>query len=539
VKKELSLLVVCGLVLLFLVGCSPSATPAADADNILRVGNGAEPQELDPQIVTGIPEQRLTSTLFEGLVDADPETLDPIPGAAESWTMSEDGTQYIFRLQPNGRWSNGDPVTAQDFVYSWRRILTPGLASEYAYMLYCLKNAEAYHAGDTDDFSQVGVRALDDRTLEVTLESPTPYFLSMQTHHAWFPVHPPTIEAFEAQSRRGTKWTQPENIVGNGAFVLQEWSPNRVIRVVKNTVYWNAGAVRLAGIEFYPIDDVNAEERAFRSGKLHLTESIPHSKVPVYREKDPELLHVDPYLATYFYRFEVTTPPLDDVRVRRALSMAIDRTAVVENILKGGQRPAYCLTPPNTAGYSCQSAIKEDPDQARALLAEAGYPNGEGFPPIELLYNTSENHRLIAEALQQMWKKELGIAVNLLNQDWKVLLSTMNSRNYQMIRSSWVADYNDPVNFLECFTSMNGNNRTGYANPRYDRLIEKARQTTDRAERNALHQEAETILLEDSPILPVYFYTRVYLLSSEVKGWHANPLGYISFKSLYLEPAAQ
>lgn len=515
-------------VALILAACS------GQKDLPLRVGNGTEPQALDPHVVTGVPEHHLLSTLFEGLVDADPKTLAPIPAVAETWEISADKTVYTFHLRADACWSNGDAVTAHDFVYSWRRMLTPGLAAEYSYLLHCIKNAREYNEGELTDFGQVGAEAVDDRTLRVTLGNPTPYFLSMQIHDAWFPVHQATVEKFGRFDERNTKWTRPGNLVGNGAFALKRWIPNNVIEVVKNERYWNAANVRLKRILFYPIDNQLTEERSFRTGLLDMTDSAPLAKVPVYRRERPELIHIDPYLGTYFYRVNVTRPPLDDVRVRRALAMALDRAAITANVLTGGQQPAHALCVPDTAGYTCRAQIREDAAEAKKLLADAGFPNGKGFPSIELLYNTSESHKLIAEAIQRMWKETLGIEVSLVNQDWKVYLASQTNLDYDVCRASWVGDVVDPVNFLECFTTSNGNNRTGWSSAAYDDLIARSRSIPDDQERLELFQKAESVLLEEVPIIPIYYYTRVFMKSPRVLGWNSNLLGYISFKSLYL-----
>lgn len=508
----------------------------ASREGILLVGNGAEPQALDPHLVTGVPEHRISSALFEGLVDVDATTLEPVPAVAESWEISDDGRVYTFTLRDNARWSNGDPVTAGDFAYAWRRILSPKLASEYAYMLHCIENARAFNEGELDDFGEVGVKVVDEHTLEVTLAQPTPYFLAMQMHYTWYPVHQATIERFGAIDERGTKWTRPGNFAGNGAFMLERWEPSRVLTVKKNPHYWNAPEVELEGVHFYPIEDSLTEERSFRSGRLHFTENVPLSKIEVYQRESPDRIHIDPYYGTYFYRFNTTKPPFDDARVRRAFAMTIDRETLVATIVKAGRKPAGHFTPPDPAGYTCEAAIPFDPEAARELLADAGYPAGEGFPRVELLYNTSENHKLIAEAVQQMWKEHLNVAVGLMNQDWKVYLSSMTKLDYQIARSAWIGDFVDPVNFLECFTTGNGNNRTGWASPEYDALIAESRRIQERPARYAVYQKAERILLEEAPLAPVYFYTRVYLMSPDVKGFETNLLGYMNFKRMRLEP---
>ena len=539
-RRIYSVVLLSGLAVpLLLSGCTGSETAVVKAgrDGVLLVGNGAEPQALDPHLVTGVPEHRILTTLFEGLVDVDRATLEPVPAVAESWKVSDDGRVYTFTLRDTAKWSNGDPVTAHDFAYAWQRILTPALGSEYAYMLHCLVNAKAYNEGALDDFGQVGVRVVDDRTLEVTLTNPTPYFLAMQIHYTWFPLHRATIEQHGRIEERGTKWTRPGNFVGNGAFVLDEWRPDSVLTVTKNPHYWNAGAVALNAVKFLPIKDTLTEERSFRSGELHLTENVPVSKIEVYQRDHPDVVFIDPYYGTYYYRLNVKRPPFKDVLVRRALAMAVDRETLVARVIKKGREPAGNLTPPD-ATYSFAAGLEYNVEEAQRLLAEAGYPDGEGFPKTELLYNTNEDHKLVAEAVQQMWKNNLNIEVGLLNQDWKVYLSSMTRFDYQIARSGWIGDFVDPINFLECFTTDNGNNRTGWSSEAYDALIDQARAALDQAERLRMLEEAERILVDELPIIPICFYTRVYLKSPDVKGLETNLLGYINFKRLRLEPAA-
>lgn len=523
-----------------LAGCGGRETRVASGtrDGVLHVGNGAEPEGLDPHLVTGVPEHRVLSALFEGLVNLDPETLDPVPGAAERWSMSDDGLVYTFELRREARWSDGSPVTAGDFLYAWRRILEPSLASKYATMLHCIQNARAYNEGALTDFEAVGVRAIDDHRLEVTLEQPTPYFLSLHIHYTWFPVQRAAVERHGAMTSRDGRWTRPGNLVGNGPFRLERWDPDRLLTVVKNEHYWDADNVRLKEIRFYPVKDLLTEDRMFRTGELHLTENVPLSRVEVYQREGWDALQIKPYLGVYYFRVNVTRPPFDDARVRRAFSMAVDRTALVERVVKAGRQPAAHYVPPDTGGYTGTAAVAFDVEGARRLLAEAGYPEGRGLPPIELLYNTSENHKQIAEALQQMWRQHLGAEVSLLNQDWKVYLTSMDNLDYSLARSGWIADYNDPYNFLECFLTGNGNNRTGYSSAEYDALLREAEGTLDPRTRYALLDRAETLLLEDAPIVPIYFYTRVYLKSPDIRGYRANNLGYIAWKHLYLEPGA-
>lgn len=521
-----------------LSGCGngESNTESGARQQILHWGNGTEPQELDPHIVTGIPEHHIIVALLEGLVLKDPATLEPIPGVAERWTISDDGLVYTFHLRADARWSNNDPVTADDFVWSWWRALQPALGNQYAYMYFAIKNAESYAKGDIKDFDQVGVSALDKHTLQVTLANPTPYFLQLLDHNSMFPVHRPTIEKFGEPDERGTRWTRAGNFVGNGAFVLERWDLNKIVTVKKSPTYWDRNSVKLQGIHFYPTENVSTEERMFRAGQLHVTGSLPADKIAVYKKDNPEALRIAPYLGTYFYRFNTKVPHLADPRVRRALAMSLDRNKIVEHITKGGQLPAYTYTPPDTLGYTAADGFKFDPEAARALLADAGYPDGAGFPQTEILYNTSEGHRQLAVAIQQMLKTNLNIDVILNNQDWKVYLDNVDNGHYQIARAGWIGDYVDPNSFLDMWVSDGGNNRTGWANSDYDKLVLKDAPTApDQASRHRIFKQAEAVLLADMPILPVYFYTRNKLVHPGVKGMPANLLDYSLYKQIYLD----
>jgi oligopeptide transport system substrate-binding protein len=523
-------------------GCGKRETrvDVANREQILLYGNKAEPQDLDPHVVEGVGEHHIMSTLLEGLLAEDPKTLDPVPGLAERWEISPDGKVYTFHIRANAKWSNGDPVTADDFVKSYRRILTPTLGSRYSYMLHPMKNAKAFNEGKITDPAQLGVRAIDTRTLELTLECPTPYLLhSMASHYTWWAVHLPTIEKHGDPYRPGSKWTRPENYVGNGPFILTEWVPNSVIRVRKNTNYWDAANVKLNGVDFLPIESVDSEERSFRAGQLHRTEELPNAKIDAYRKDNPQFLRIDDYLGNYFYRVNVTHPALRDKRVRHALSQAIDRQAIVDTVTRGGQRPAFAFTPPDTEGYTSRAQLKFDIEGAKKLLADAGYPEGKGLPPIEIHYNTSENHRVLAEAIQQMWKKNLGVDATLRNEEWKVYMDSQSTTNYMVSRAGWIGDYPDPNTFLETFLSYSGNNRTGFANPEYDRLVNAAGCANDPKARLELFQQAEALLLDELPLIPIYYYTRVYLLHPAVKNWHANYQDHHPFKHVYLEAPAK
>jgi oligopeptide transport system substrate-binding protein len=500
-------------------GCSKKEnTPATTSAKILRFGNGAEPQDIDPQVVTGVSENKIITALFEGLVVEAPSGIGSAPGVAESWEISPDGLVYTFHLRADAKWSDGRPVNAGDFVRSYQRILTPTLAAEYAYQLYPLVNAEAFNKGTLADFSQIGAKALNDRTLKLTLNNRTPYLLEELKHYAWFPVPIETIAKFDGLARKGTAWTRPENFVGNGPFILKEWLPNQRLVVTRSPTYWDRAVVKLDGINFMPIESGETEERMFRSGQIDRTESLPLNKIAIYKRDWAAMYREDPYYGVYFYRLNVTKPPLNDVRVRRALAIAIDREAVVRDILRGGQTPAWNFTPPS-AGFSATARISRDLDEARRLLAEAGYPGGKNFPHVELLYNTSESHRTIAEAIQQMWKTRLGVDITLQNQEWKVYLDSQNTGNYQIARAGWIGDYPDPSTFVGMWMTGAGNNQTGWSNANYDRLLRTSTAAPTEAERMADYQQLEQILADEVPVIPIYFYTRVYALNPRVKGW--------------------
>jgi len=525
--------------MLFLLGgCSaPSNVENAIEDKILHFGLGSEPQYLDPHLASSVSAHNVIIALIEGLVSEDPKTLKPLPGVAESWDISEDGLLYTFHLRKNAKWSNGDPVTAHDFVYSYRRILNPNLASQYASMLHGLKNARKYHEeGLKWEEAKVGAVAIDNHTLQLTLENPTPYFLELLNHYSWFPAHPPTIKKFDAFEKQGTPWTRPGNYVGNGPFILSEHKVNSVIEVKKNPNYWDAETVSLEAIRFYPIESADTEERAFRSGFLHLTQTVSPDRIDFLKQNHPEIIHFEPYLGTYFYRFNLEEPPFDDVRVRLAFNLATDRQAIVEKVTKGGQVPARCFTPPGTGGFSPESRFRFDPQKAKALIQDYLDEKGlKSLPKIELKYNTSEGHKKVAEALQGMWKNHLGAEIQLLNMEWKVFLSTIEKRDFSLARAGWIGDYVDANTFLHMWRTGDGHNNTGWSNARYDELLELAAKESDSEKRFSYFEECEKLLSEHAPILPIYFYVHVTLRSPTVKGWHPTLLDHHPYKYVRLQ----
>lgn len=512
------------VVLVLAIGTeAPAFSLTLAKKQVALIGNGAEPKELDPSKSTGVPESHVIDNLFEGLTGLDPLNLAPVPGVAESWTISEDGLTYKFKIRKDAVWSDGKKLTAEDFVWSWRRALSPELASEYAYQLYYIKNGEAFNTGKLKDPKLLGVKAVTPDTLEVTLEKPTPFFLRLTAFHTLFPVPRHVIEKHKDQN-----WTKPENIVSNGPFVLAEWKLNQHIKLIPNSKYWDYKLIKLKEAWIYPIENQDTEERTFFAGKLHMTNEAPVLKIPLYKKQiqsksnEYHPYREDPQLGAYYYLFNTKKKPTNDPRVRRALTLALDRTLIVERVTRGGEQPATNYTPPNTGGYSGPELlpVKVTPEvlkEAKRLLAEAGYPDGKGFPKIEILFNTSEKHRKVALAVQQMLNKNLGIEVGLYNQEWKVYLDSRRKLNYDVARAGWIGDYPDPNTFLDMFVTDGGNNQTGWSNKEYDELIAKAARTPDEKQRFSYFKQAEEILLKELPILPIYFYTKPRLVSGKLK----------------------
>lgn len=528
--------VLAGLGLLALPGCLRREAPVAAAtrSQTLLLGNGAEPADLDPQVVTAYTDQNILLALFEGLTAIDEQTSQPVPAAALSWEPSADGLTWTFHLRDGLRWSNGEPLTADDFVQSWRRMLLPEFAAEYAYLLYPIRNAEAFNRGRSS--APIGATAPDPRTVRIELERPTPYVPVLAALPPWFPVNPRVLERFGARARRGTAWTRPGNLVGNGPFALEEWVPNARIVAAGNPQYWNAAAVKLRRIVFFPTESPDTEERDFRAGQLHVTYSLPIAKIAAYRRDAPELLRVDPFLQTFFLRFNVRRPPFDDPRVRRALSLAIDRDAIARSVLASGYPPAHAFTPPGCGAYTARARVDLDAQGARRLLAEAGHPGGRGLPPIEVQVRNDEVQPPVMEAIQAMWDRELGVHVTLATLEQKTWLQNQQSLDYGASTAGWAGDFLDPVTFLDLFVTGGGNNWTGWGNGAYDRLIGDAAREGDPRARLELFQRAEAILLEEAPVAPLYFGAHAYLIRPVVRGWPPALLGYRRYANVGLGP---
>lgn len=512
------LLVLCCLPLL--AGADPDAwaaalAPAGDGwrstPQVLVVNNESEPRTLDPQTMTGNVEARLALALFEGLTTLDPRDLSPRPGLAEAWAADPDGLGWTFTLRPGLRWSDGTPLDAAQVRASWLRILDPATAASYAELFDPIAGAEDIRHGRP---AELGVQAADARTLQVRLSRPCPWFLSLAAFHAFAPV------PLHAIAAHGDAWTRPGRIVAGGPFTLAEWRPRERIVLVPNPQWHGRDRVRLERIELLPYSDLDAAYRLFRQGGIDWMPSIPQPKWEELRWL-PEYVCA-PFLASYFYRINCSRPPFDDVRLRKALSLALDRQVIAGQILRAGQVPATWLTPP-VAGYEPPPGLATDRAEARRLLAEAGYGPGGKVLSFELLFNTSEAHKAIAEAVAQQWREQLGVEARLANREWKTYLADSEALRYDVARASWVGDYLDPDTFLSLFRSGGGNNRTGWSDARYDALLAQAQRERDPALRLRQYRELETILVgEQFPIIPVYIYVSQGLVRDRVHGYFEN-----------------
>ncbi|WP_425058958.1 Oligopeptide-binding protein OppA [Sporomusa carbonis] len=527
-KKFLAVMLLLTMLVTLAAGCSKSG----GNNQVFRYALEAEPATLDPAKSTAIPESLVELQIFEGLTRLDAKD-QPAPGVAEKWEVSPDGMKYVFYLRSNAKWSNGDPVTAQDFEFAWKQVLNPEFASENAYMLFPIKNAQAYNQKKlTAD--QVGVKAVNDHTLEVTLETPTAYFLSLTAFHAFYPVHQKTVTA-----NPDTWATDVKTLIGNGPFKITNWVHSGKIEFAKNDQYWDAAQVKLVKME-WPISD----SQTTRLALVENNQADMMVEPPVVehdRLTQAGLLKISPYLGVYYYVFNTQKAPFDNVQLRKAFALAINREALVKNVIKGGKQPAYAWVAPGLVNPATGkdfreeggNYVKEDVALAKKLLAEAGYPDGQGLPPVTLLYNTSELHKSIAEAIQEMWKQNLGVSVNLTNQESKVFLESRSQGAFQIARASWVGDYADPMTFMDVFKDPG--NDAKYSNPAYNRLVEQAQSTIDQKVRMQAMHDAEKILFDDAVIIPIYYTTQPYIAKPYVKGYFWSVLGLADFKTAFIE----
>lgn len=568
--KLLSLLLSGALVFGLAAGCSSTqptgeTTPADTTESTaptesstgafeMTVNIASEPQSIDPALNSAVDGAIMLSHMFEGLMrwsDSGTETtgsdgtcnnasLDY--GQAESYekTTNDDGTvTYTFTLRDDAKWSDGQPVTAQDFVYSWQRLVNPSTAADYNYMIDCVVNANEIMAGEKDP-SELGVSAPDDKTFVVTITSDLPYFTEICAFPATFPVRQDIIEQY------GDQWTFTDGAyISNGAYKLDSWEHNSQIVMVPNENYYGVADLGPDKITFKLMDDNNAMLSGFNSGELDFIESMPTDEIATLLSNG-DLKIVD-YIGTYYVCFQTQKAPFDDPKVREAFTLAVDRTYIVENVTQTGQVEAGGFVPAGV--YDAEGATGDDfrtvggdyyaptdadyeanCERARELLAEAGYPNGEGFPVVEYLYNTDDAHKAVAEALQSMWQTELGVTVTLNNQEWATFLQTRKDGDYSIARNGWIADYNDPMSFLDMWLTGGGNNDAQYANPEYDALINQAKAETDPAARmDLMHQAEDMIIGQDYALCPLYFYTQKYMLADDIQGMYYTPLGYFFF----------
>lgn len=512
--------------------CSKSEKPIASASTsaapaqILRISQRNEPSDLDPATATLPDEFFILRALSEGLLVPDTANTnrgDPLPAAADRFTVSPDGLVYTFHLRPGATWSDGSPVTAADFLTSYRRALTPATAAPKAHLFYAVKNARAFLTGAVSDFSLVGFAAPDAHTFVITLAQPTPRFPHYVASGPWLPTNP------RAVTQHGRTWTQPGHFIGNGPFTLSEWRQQQRIVVKKNPRYRAAANVRLDEIQFLRFDSGDTEERAFRGGQVDVTMSVPFTKIETYTRDRPAEFHRAPAAETRFLSFNTTRPALSDPRVRRALSLAINRPQIVERITRGGQPPATTFLPPSLSsgrdGSPSRPPSAPDPTTARNLLVAAGFPAGKNFPRLELTA-WSPSQSPVLEAIQAMWRTELGIEVALVIREAKVHHAALAAGTYDIAFATTapMLDLADPLDLLANFTSHGTNNYPHWRNPDYDALLVSATTTADLARQATLLASAESLLLRESPVAPLYFNTRTWLMSPRVHGWREDPL---------------
>lgn len=520
--------------LLLVTGCGKTErlVDKAIQEKTLYITAGSDVTTLDPHLVQSSPDSTVVGAIFEGLVIPDSRTLESRPAIATHWEVDSAGLEYRFYLRRDAQFSDGVAINAHTFVGSIKRALSPNFGAPYTHFLFFLKGAEAYNKG-TGDFADVGVKALDDYTLVFTLDHPVSYFLSVLQYPIYYPVPLHLLAQMGTPDTRNYRWTKPDVIVSNGAFTLKSIRPNANTIVDKNPRYWDADNVRLDRIVFNSTANIMIDERMFKGGLVHKTFSIPAIKNKDYIATRPPYFHHGSMYATFYLMFNVDRGPLSDVRVRQALGLAIDRKAITESVLRGGQLVAKGLVAPDDTGFTSIANAQYDPEQARKLLREAGFEGGKGLPKMSLLYNISDDREKIATAIQQMWKKNLGISVELKSQEWKVFLDTQDKENYDISVRAWRGDYIHSNTFLEIFTSASENNGTGWQDAHYDSLIQKAYGETDLAQQLRILEQAEKYLIDAAPITPIYHFTRGYLLDSRVRGLDFNVADEIVFKQVH------
>ncbi|RED53964.1 peptide ABC transporter substrate-binding protein [Aestuariispira insulae] len=497
-----------------------SAMPsAAWAEKVLNIAPMGEPASMDPHYVSGTWENNIVGEMFLGLMTEDPKA-EPILGAAESYNVSNDGRVYTFKIRDH-KWSDGTPVTAADFEFSFQRLLDPASATEYAYLMYIIKNGEEVNTGKAKP-EELAVKAIDDKTLEITLNEPAPYFLAALTHYTAYPVPKHVVE------KHGKDWSKPDNIVVNGPYTLASWVPNATVKLVKNPEYFDKESLDLDTLVFHTQEDRVAIQKRFRAGEIDVARDFASDQIGWLQENLPAETKIAPYLGIYYYPMNTQIEPFNDIRVRKALSMAINREAIVNKVLKTGEIAAYSFVPPGIGNYDEPSYVswkgmsyKERLDKAKELLAEAGFTKDNPLK-FTLRYNTSENHKRVAIAAAGMWK-QIGVEAELFNAEVKVHYADLKQADFQIARAAWIGDYNDPQNFLSLLEKRTGANNYGrYDNDKFNQLMMDAEKEGDIKKRAEIMAKAEAIAMEDQPIIPIYYYVSKNLVSQKVDGWVDN-----------------
>ncbi|OAN18032.1 oligopeptide ABC transporter substrate-binding protein OppA [Photobacterium jeanii] len=494
----------------------PAGVKLAKVQELVR-GNGDEVPTLDPTFSSDTASSRVIQDMFEGLVTEDLDG-NVVPALATSWEVDDSGMVYTFHIRDDALWSNGKPIEARDFEYSLKRAINPATAAPYAWYLTMaqIHNADAISKGNKP-IDELGVKAIDAKTLQITLDKPVPYFTKMMVHPSTYPVYKDAVEKY------GDNWTKPENIVTSSAYKLSKWVLNERIVLEQNDRYWNNDKTVITKVTYLPIQDLTAEYNRFRTGEIDITSSFPLEQYNAIKKERPNELLTMPSLGTYYYLFNMDKAPFDDARVRKALAYSIDRNVVTDIILGQGQLPAYSVTPPSVAGFDApelawgELSQKERNQKAKELLTEAGY--GPSNPlEFELVYNTSESHKKLALVVSSMWKKNLGVKVELANQEWKTFLQKLGEKDFQLARYAWVGDYNEASTFLSYFES-HGMNYSGWSNIDYDKAMANAIKAPDNSKRNQYYQTAEQVFAQEMPAIPLYFYTRSVLKQTKVGGY--------------------
>jgi oligopeptide transport system substrate-binding protein len=523
-----------------LAGCA-SKSGSGGSEQVFRMILGSEPPSLDPGLAQDNNSSTVLRPIYDGLTTKD-DKGEVKGAAAEKWEVSKDGLKYTFNLRKDAKWSNGDPVKASDFVFAWTRALDPAFAAPYAYQLYYIKNAEEYNTKKITDASQLGVKAKDDYTLEVELKAPTPYFESLVSFYTYFPLNEKHVKAnpkFAAEA---------STMVTNGAFLIKEWKHNDSVTLVKNDNYHAAKDIKLATVTMKILNDANTQLQMYNSDEIDWVGrpvgEIPVDKLPSLKADKNFGLQVKGIASTYYYEFNTKQAPFDNAKIRKAFAMAIDRKAIVEKVTLGDQIPAFGFVPPGIKGDSKEfraevkdtEYFKEDVAEAKKLLAEGLKEKGlDKLPVVTLIYNTSEGHKKIAEAVVDMWKKNLGAEIKLENQEFGVYIKNRQTGNFQVARAGWGADYNDPMTYIDLLMTGGGNNNSKYSNAEYDKLVKEALSSQDDKKRMEAMAKAEKIMINEMPIIPVYYYTGIWAQKAYVKNVFVDYKGDIDFTRGYIE----